>query len=90
MVHDTQSTEMFSYPTPRSRPIERVAEDCRIFDGATDRLTRSVCAVAHTCNKKSGIKIEWNDLINRTSGTDSRKGALDAIRTPTSNGGRRK
>ena len=36
-------------------------------------------------NKKNGIKIDWNDLINLMSSKDSLKRALDAIKSPTCN-----
>jgi hypothetical protein len=36
-------------------------------------------------NKKNGIKIEWNDLINLMSSKDSLKRALDALKNPTYN-----
>jgi hypothetical protein len=35
-------------------------------------------------NKKNGIKIDWNDLINLMSSKDSLKRALEATKNPTS------
>jgi hypothetical protein len=90
LIRGTLSFLLFFLSGLLFRPIERAAAESCIFDGATDRIMRTVCACVSTSNKKNGIKIEWNDLINRMSGRDLLKGALDAIKSQTSNRGRSK